>query len=341
MDIYLDLGRSGSSSSCYLDGIHVGAIKLPAIRPDEIDRIYFLLSGTSYYVAQLDDMLFQEYRLNEGSRYHPFSGSIEVRPSHGQWFDPSSFVVRYSAEIAPRIYSNPYLQVQDLRIELWSSTQRLGIVGRTGWNGSTDHVSSCEVFTHTYSCTIPANLIDPQTAGGFEGTYAAKSAVDQPSLPLASKAVTLQVDDPLEAYFSLWRAGPRLPSTNLKRAAMNISINVEFDPQPASGHVNEPFANKTCFVYWVEPGARIIRNQSCAIRSDSTYPSNRSWAFDSLQIHANSTLGTYTCLVKATLNSGYKVTEAYSFTLVVGEGLLLAVGVLSTFMIALVFQATR
>lgn len=339
IDIFLDLGRSGSSSCCYLDGVRVGTTRLPAIRPDEIDRIYFLLSGTSYYVAQLDDIVFQEYRLNEGSRYYPFSSSLDVRPSHGQWFDPSSFVVRYSAEITPRIYSNPYLQVQDLRIELWDSTQRLGIVGRTSWNGSTDHLSSCEVFTHTYSCLVPASLIDART-DGFEGEYRAKSAVDYPSLTLASETATFHVDDPLEAYFSLWRAGPRLPSTTLMRAPMNISVNVEFDPRPATGHVSEPFANKTCFIDWIDPDGKIIRNESAPIRSHASFPSNRSWAFDILQIRANSTLGTYTCLVKAICNSGYRVAETYHFTLVVGEEFLVAVGALSSFLAAFVSRPT-
>jgi len=338
VDLFLDLGRSASGCCCYLDGVRVGTIKLPAMRPDEIDRIYFLLAGTSNYVAQLDEILFQEYRLNEGSRYYPFSSSLDVSPSRGQWFDPSSFVVRYSAEITPRIASNPYLQVQDLRIELSDSTQRLGIVGRTSWNGSTDHVSSCEVFTHTYSSTVPASLINSGT-DGFDGDYLLKSAVDYPSLTLASETAAFHVDDPLEAYFSLWRAGPKLPSTTLKRAPMNISVNVEFDPRPAAGHMNEPPANKTCFIDWTDPNGRIIRNESAPIRSHSSYPSNKSWAFDSLPIYANSTLGTYTCLVKAACNSGYEVAEAYRFTLVVGEEFLVAVGSLSSFLVAFELRA--
>lgn len=336
LDILLDLGRTNSSSSCYLDGVRVGSTRLPAIRPGEIDRVYFLLSGTNYYVAQFDDLLFQEYKLREGSLYYPLSATMDVWPSHGQWFDPSSFVVRYSAEITPRVSSNPYLQVQDLRIELWNSTRRLGTVGRTNWNGSTQHVTSCEVFTHTYACGIPSSLIDPnrEDGRGFQGQYFVKSDADYPSLSLVRKTLTFQVDDPLEAYFSLWRGGPELPSTTLERAPMNMSINVEFDPRPAPGNVNAPFANKTCFVHWLDPDARAIRTEGCPIRSDPTYPSNKSWAFDSLRIYDNSTLGTYSCLVEVTCNSGYVVRERHCFTLVVAEGPLLATVALASSLFA-------
>ncbi len=343
IDVFLDLGTANSSSSCYIDGVRAGMTRLAPIKPEEIDRVYFLLEGTSYYVAQIDDLLFQEYRLATGSPYHPASTTMDVWPSHGQWFDPSSFVVRYRIEVTPRMPSNPYLEVEKLRIELWNSTSRLGILGTTSWNGSTQQSSPCEVFTHNFVCAIPSSLIDARRmdGGGFHGQYVLKSEVDSPSLPLARKTLTFQVDDPLEAYFSLWRGGPRLPRTVLERAPMNISLNVEFDPRPGPGNINAPFTNKTCVFRWIDPEGRTIRTASSPMKTDPTYPSNRSWAFDSLRIDGNSTLGTYSCLVEATCNSGYAVRERYSFILVVREGPLLGLGVLACSASALVLRRRR
>ena len=325
LNIFLDLGPLTSTSSLYLDGIRVGSKELPPIDPEEVDRFYFSLGGGAYYVGQFDNILVREFALNEGPCDRPAVAWVNVRPSHGQWFDPSGFLVTYSVEITPCLDSNPYLEVGDVQIELWNSTNMLGVLRKAGWNGTGSCSSPCHIVTHSYSCMIPAGLIDVRTEDfhEFHGDFWVKSVPNDPTLVLVSKSSSFHVDDPLDAYFSFWIAGPEISPAIFDREPMNLSLNVEFDPSVRSGNGTSCYIDKTCRVYWFDPNGENLKNETHLMRTHRSYPSQQPWVFSTLPIDEESPVGTYTCLITAICNSGYEVSESCRFTLVaVHEGML-------------------
>jgi hypothetical protein len=312
--IYVDLGHDFTSASIYMDCTRLGSRQLPPLGVQDITGISITLGDGAYYVGQFDDILIQEYNLENGFPDHPAEAGIGVRPSHGQWFDPSSIITSYSVNVTPCLASNPYILVDELNFELWNRTHMLGQFGKTGWNGTNFFDSPCRVFNHKYSHRIPTDLFQGP------GEYIVVSRPADPSLTNLVQSAAFHIDEPVYAYFSVIEAGPPVEPPVFDMAnTYNISIGVEFDPAPANGG-NTNFTDKNCKISWADPEGEIIKNDSARMTWKKSYPSVKSWVFGNLRVRSSYTGGDYAASIDALCNSGYRLQDTFGFTIIgIGE----------------------
>ncbi len=308
MDIYMDLGEDGSSSSLYIDNTRIGSRALPGLMPEEIDSLYVELTGGAHYVAHIDDLCVEPFALGYGPSGRPVRTTFSVSTTTGQWFDPSSFKVSYVAEITPCVVDNPYL-CSGLDIQIWNSTHYLGDVGRTEWNYSACG-SPCNVRVHSRKWHVPPRLIESEE--DFEGLYSLVFVPRDDSLHMLAGNLSFQIDDPIDGYLSRSMMGPPLSPPVLGIPA-NISLNVEFDPAGRSQDQNHPYDNKWVHVAWIYPDGESIRNETHLMSIDEDFPSTNPWIFSTIKLRDGFPDGTYTCLVSAVCDSGYIVTESNQF----------------------------
>ncbi len=335
VNIFVDLTTHASSASAYLEGMLMGSKSLPGLRPESIKRVYLELGGSGLirgqrfvncsacYVGQFHNIILRQYDLGSGPPSQPVATSIEIRPTHGQWFDPGAIRITYRAQVTPCMSSNPYLEPGPVQVELWNCSGRVATLGTVAWSGTGSCGSPCDVFQSVHAFAVPAEVFISGTEGvhEFDGWYAVRVMPTQVSLPLLVEEGCFHMDDPIHAYFSLWQGGPRLEPPSVAREPGNITVNIEFDPAAGKWNDNQPYNNKNCSIAWIDPLGKIIRNCTTGMRTHASYPTNQSWAFDALPIRMDSPPGIYTCLIKATANSGYPLLERRTFTLVpVGEG---------------------
>ncbi|MBU7004077.1 MAG: hypothetical protein HXS50_00825, partial [Theionarchaea archaeon] len=322
-DIFLDFDSTESSASIYMNGMRMGAHHLPPIDPVEVEGMVITLGDGAYYVGQFDDFLLQEYDLDEGFPDHPASTELYVRPSHGQWFDPSSINAYYSVNVTPCLPSNPYLVVEGLVFELWNSTSLLGEFGHAGWNG-TDHSSSpCGVFRQEYIVRIPVHLFDGP------GEYRVTSRPSDPDLVNLVQSRGFFIDHSIDAYFSVVEAGPPVKPPVFDLAnTYNITIGIEFDPSPNNGG-NDNFTDKNCRISWWDLEGELIKNQTVSMVRKLSYPNSNAWVFGYLHLRRSFDSGIYGASISAICNSGYAIRDSFNFTIIgIGEATLLQVIVL-------------
>ena len=313
-EIYLDMDPLASSASIYMNGIRLGSRRLPPANPGDIEGLIITLGDGAYYVGQFDDIVLREYDLEEGIPDHPAVAEINVRPSHGQWFDPSSLITVFSVNVTPCLMTNPYIIVEGLKFQLWNSTHILGEFGGTSWNGTEYCNSPCRVFRYDFTKKIPVDLFQGQ------GEYRVISQPVDPTLTNLVHSFTFNIDDPIDAYFSVLEAGPPIhpPVFDLANT-YNLSICVEFDPSPTNGG-NENFTERDCLISWLDPEGEIIKNQSARMATKISYPTGNSWIFGSLQLQDYFAGGTYGASISALCNSGYPILDTYNFTVIgIGE----------------------
>ncbi len=316
VEIYVDLVGDGSEATAYINGRLAGRASLPPLLAEDVVGLYFRLGGGAHYVCHIDDICIDEYDLDQGHSGRPANASLTVSPSDGQWLDPNGLLVTYEVEVTPCLPSNPYIVVNEVVLELWNETHRLGVVGRTSWNGTTC-TSPCTVVEHRYVRRIPADLISNPSLGHreYEGLYTVKAVPSDPRLELLECTFEFKVDDPMDSYFSTTKAGLPLCPPDFEARDVNVTLNIEFDPLPAYVNASDPFVDKGVKIAWLSPQGELLYNESTAMRTHSSYPASGYWAFGVWRIHPRTEAGQYSCLVRVKANSGRFITEEYSFNI--------------------------
>jgi len=308
MEVFLDLGNP-SSSSIYLDGCLVGAAKLPAVSPSEVQGLYFYLGGGTEYIGQFDNIAVTEFVLDGGQPRRPAISWISTRPSEGQWFDPSSFTITYNAEITPCLESNRYLDAEDVEIQLWNSTAEVAKISYASWHRGESCSSPCSVERHSFQWQIPPQFL------ASAGYYEVRAVPMDPSLPLLASQAAFHVDEPLRGYFAYAKSGPVISPPLFERQPMNLTLCVEFDPSAHSGKGIEAFRDKTCSIVWFDPEGTPIKNETQWMRTHPSYPSGQPRIFATLRVGNETSPGIYSCSVTATCNTGYRIKRSFSFTI--------------------------
>lgn len=315
VEIYVDLIGDGSEATAYIDGRLAGRASLPPLVAEEVMGFYFRLGGGAHYVCHIDDICIDEYDLDQGPTGRPANASLTVSPSDGQWLDPNGLLATYEVEVTPCVPSNPYIVVDEVVLELWNETHRLGVVGRTSWNGTTC-ASPCTVVEHRYVRRIPPELICNPSLGHreYEGLYTVKAVPSDPQLELLECSCEFEVDDPMDSYFSTTKAGLPLHPPDFEARDVNVTLNIEFDPSPMYANASDPFIDKGVKITWLSPEGEPLFNESTAMRTHSSYPTSGHWAFGVWRIYPRTEAGEYGCRVRVKANSGYFITEEYRFT---------------------------
>jgi hypothetical protein len=189
------------------------------------------------------------------------SVEITVEPTHGQWFDPSSFLVTFTAIVNTGLPNNPYTTVDNVTLQFWDrvhvdlepSGDPDGIPewygGQPGdpagnpvfanlsWDISGYIPISGSSYTYVYQKMIPWTYIDNSTDEAifrnrfeeFFGWYAIKSKPSAGEFPACIASTEFYVDDPLEGYTSLEKASTNAESLWEQKPG-TVWVNVEYDP---------------------------------------------------------------------------------------------------------------
>jgi len=234
---------------------------------------------------------------------------INVHPTLGQWFDPSSFQVFFTTIINTGVPANPYQDVSNLTIQLFKDSLR-GVVTNLSWNITGYPVVVDSSYTYSWMGMIPTSFIDPTGNGSqeFTGIYRLK-VVPPPGRAALGTEVTFFVDDPLEVYTSLERSAVNARSAF--EVNSTIWINIEMDPILLRNrqHVNIPFVNKQITVYWdwPSPPPDQIKTETVMAILNGSNPSNNYWAHAKLVTNESYPPGFYRIRVSAVCKTGYVV----------------------------------
>jgi len=237
--------------------------------------------------------------------------NLSVAPILGQWFDPSSFKVSFSAVINTGVPANPYRRASNLTLQLFRETFR-GVVANLSWDISGYPVVPGSSYTYTWTGMIPAGLIDTTGNGSqeFTGIYRLRTVPPQ-GYPALTTETSFYVDDPMESYTSLERGSV------LARSAFEVNstlwINIEMDPVLLRNrqHANEPFSDKTVTIYWdwPSPPPDQIKTDTVTATMGSSNPSEQHWASAQLVTNDSYPEGFYRIRASALCNTGYRVWE--------------------------------
>ena len=256
--------------------------------------------------------------------------TIDVAPTDGQWFDPSSFKVTFTAQVNTGVTANPYQDVYNVTLQFWNATHYQGtpltwdrMLANMSWNITGYPVVSGSSYTYTYTVMIPTSWIDIDTLTEFFGTYKIKSipSIDPIIFPAVMAEGAFYVDDPIEGYISLEKASTTQYSVFEQKTAV-IWANAEFDPtflrsrQNSNAVYDDKDVNITW--YWKVPPTlqKPVGNDPTTMTQDAAWPSDQYWAFSTATINSSWNTGTYNVIVNATCDTGYVVRELITYTVV-------------------------
>ena len=244
---------------------------------------------------------------------------LDVRPTYGQWFDPSSLRATLTAVINTGLPGNPYQDVYNLTLQLWCTTGFLGFIGNVSWNITGYPVVPGSSYTYTYSTIIPVELIDPTGNGSMEffGAYSIKARPTPGMFPATAAQKCFYVDDPIEAYPSREKLSS---GRSVFKAGDTIWVNIELDPTYLRSRMNanEPFSDTLCTVTWEwpTPPPAFIKQESVQATRSTAWPSDQYWAFSTIGTNLSFPDGLYICRIGAKCNSGYTVWELRYFEII-------------------------
>jgi hypothetical protein len=180
---------------------------------------------------------------------------IDVAPTEGQWFDPSSFLVTFTAILNTGVTANPYQDVYNLTLQFWDKVhvdllptgdvdgvpEWYGghpidpagnpVFANLSWNITGYPVVDGSSYTYTYTKMIPASYIDNSTdrLEEFFGWYGIRSADGVGTFPAVMAREDFWVDDPIEGRTSLEEASTVTQSIWEQKPG-TVWVNVEYDP---------------------------------------------------------------------------------------------------------------
>jgi len=281
------------------------------------------------------------------------SVDIKVEPTNNQWFDPSSFLVTFTAVINTGIAANPYQDVYNLTLQFWdkvhfdllpsgntdgvpewyggSPSDPAGnpVFANLSWNITgydAGGVIDGSSYTYTYTKMIPASYIDNSTTGLDEyfGWYAIKSHDGIGSFPAVTKEKQFYVDDGIEGYTSREKASTTVVSVFEQKPA-TVWANVEFEPiylRSGRQHDSADFTDKVTNItwyyndYWDAGRIKPPGTEVLTMTQDAAWPSDEYWIFSTASVNSSFMVAGYDIVVNATCNTGYVIRELIPWTVV-------------------------
>jgi hypothetical protein len=279
------------------------------------------------------------------------SVDITVEPTDDQWFDPSSFLVTFTAIVNTGVAANPYTVVSNLTLQFWDKVHydlepsgdpdgvpewylAVPLFANLSWDITGYPVVSGSSYTYTYTKMIPGGRLGEGTQRGwidntttgleeFFGWYSIKSQPSVGMYPATMAEEQFYVDDPIEGYTSIEKAST-VQTTVFEQKPATIWANAEFDPiyLRSRQHDNAPYEDDDTNITWYwsgTSGALILPpgNDQTTMTEDPAWPSEQPWAFSTTNINATSwSIGTYHIVVNATADTGYVVREDIVYTIV-------------------------
>jgi len=274
---------------------------------------------------------------------------ITVEPTDGQWFDPSSFLVTFTAILNTGVTANPYQEVNNLTLQFWDKvhydllptpttdgvpewygglpTDPAGnpVFANLSWNITGYPVVDGSSYTYTYTKMIPATYIDNSTTGlvEFFGWYGIRSHDGVGTFPAVIDREDFYVDDPIEGYTSLEKASTVAQSIWEQKPG-TVWVNVEYDPTylRTRQHENAEFDDKNTNItwYWNCVACGILLkppgNDETTMTQDAMWPSDQDWAFSTAAVNSSFPITYYEIVANATCDTGYVVRELITWNVV-------------------------
>jgi hypothetical protein len=279
--------------------------------------------------------------------------SIDVSPTKGQWFDPSSFLATFTAVINTGIVDNPYQDVYNLTLQFWDKVHKdllptskpdgvpewyggspsdpagNPVFANLSWNITgydAGGVIPGSSYTYTYTKMIPASYIDNSTnrLSEYFGWYAVKSKDGAGIFPAVSASKEFYVDDGIEGYFSREKASTTVVPVWEQKPA-TAWANVEFDPiylRSGRQHDSAEFKDKKVNItwYWTDYlDTSYIKppgNDHQTMTQAAEWPSDEYWAFSTASINSSFVITTYDVVVNATCDTDYVIRERMPLVIV-------------------------
>jgi hypothetical protein len=252
--------------------------------------------------------------------------SIDVTPTMGQWFDPSSLKVTFTAQVNTGVAFNPYQDVDNVTLQFWNATHYQGVgasrvLAYLSWNITGYPVIAGSSYTYTWTGMIPASWIDVDTLTEFFGTWGIRSVPTPDMYPATIAKKDFYVDDPIEGYMSIAKASTTVVSVFEQKSSV-IWANVEYDPtylrtrQNSNAEYDDKDTNITW--YW-QTGPTILKppgNDETTMSASASWPSDQEWAFSTSAVNSSWTVGAWWVIANATADTGYVVRELITYTVV-------------------------
>jgi hypothetical protein len=273
---------------------------------------------------------------------------ITVEPTMDQWFDPSSFLVTFTAILNTGVTANPYSEVSNLTLQFWDKVHvddlpdptsdgipewYGGLAGdpagnpwfaNLSWNITGYPVVDGSSYTYTYTKMIPATYIDNTTTslGEFTGWYGIRSKDGVGTYPAVEARTDFWVDDPIEGYTSLEKA-TTVQNWIWEQKPGTVWVNVEYDPiyLASNMHTNDEYADKDTNITWywndyfdmayIKPPG----NDQTTMTQNS-WPSTQFWAFSTASVNSSFPITGYDIVANATCDTGYVVRELIQWNVV-------------------------
>jgi hypothetical protein len=281
------------------------------------------------------------------------SVNIKVEPTNNQWFDPSSFLVTFTAVINTGLVANPYQEVHNLTLQFWdkvhfdllptpthdgvpewyggSPADPAGnpVFANLSWNITgydAGGVIPGSSYTYTYTKMIPATYIDNTTTrlGEYFGWYAIKSHDGTGTFPAVTAEKQFYVDDGIEGYTSREKASTTKVSV-FEQKPGTLWANAEFEPiylRSGRQHDSAAFSNKKTNITWYyndyTDSGRIKPPgmEVLTMTQDPAWPSDEYWIFSTASVNSSFMIGGFDIVVNATCNTGYVIRELIEWTVV-------------------------
>jgi len=239
---------------------------------------------------------------------------LDVLPIEGQWFDPSSFRVRYAASINTGLPGNPYQDVSNVTLEFWNQTDRVALLANLSWDITGYTVIEGSTYTYTWTGMIPVEYIDRAPGREFFGPYSVRCDPPSAMYPGLASRGDFYVDDPIESYTSLEKAS-MAPRSAFKEGSV-IWFNLELNPTylRVPQNQNAPFEQKEASITWLwpTPPPDHVKTEMANGTKNSSWPSDQYWAFSSLNTSGFPD-GVYWIAASADCRTGYTVWETKSY----------------------------
>ncbi len=234
---------------------------------------------------------------------------MDVYPTKGQWFDPSSFKVVFRAVINSGMPGNPYQDVSNLTLRLWNHTSEMAVIANLSWNITGYPVVEGSTYTYTWSGMIPTDLFY-SPSGEYAGSYELRSVPDPLKYPALIHGEDFYVDDAIECYTSLEKASDAARSAF--KEGSTVWLNLEFDPTYLRDRQNENTGfdppNSTITWNWPTPPPYYLKREEVTGTKNFSWPSGQYWAFSSVNTSGFPD-GVYSINATAECRTGYVVWE--------------------------------
>jgi hypothetical protein len=274
---------------------------------------------------------------------------ITVEPTMDQWFDPSSFLVTFTAIINTGVTANPYQEVHNLTLQFWDKVhydllptadpdgvpEWYGglpidpagnpVFANLSWNITGYPVVDGSSYTYTYTKMIPASYIDNSTTGlvEFFGWYGIRSHDGVGTFPAVIAREDFWVDDPIEGATSLAEAST-VTQTIWEQKPGTVWVNVEYDPTyfRSRMHDSDEFADKNTNItwyyndYWDVAMIKPPGNDMKVMTQDAMWPSDQYWASSTASVNSSFIIQGYDIVANATCDTGYVVRELIEWNVV-------------------------